>query len=217
MRYEIRVPGDLDTVWRRQLTGNTRNMIRKGEKLGIEAVFAHDRAVEEFAIINELTATYSGTPTHHARWYPHLFRLFAPEAEIVLGRHAGRFVGALCLLRDGRRVMLHAALTHPRYGHLPVQDQLIWRYIERTVKEADEPLVFDFGRTRPDSAKRFFKSRWGGTEHTLYYSYLLEPGMTPPRILPDNPRFGPAIALWRHLPRVVTRTIGPRLRVRIPT
>jgi hypothetical protein len=217
VRYELQVPEDLAAFWKSGLTGNTRNMIRKGERLGVEAVFDHEHTLEEFERINERCAAYFGTPTHHARWYPALARLFAAESEIVLGRYQGKTVGALYVLREGRTAMLHAALTDPAYRHLPVQDQLLWRYIERSMRDGREPPVIDFGRTRPDSAKRFFKRRWGTVERTIHYSYLLKPGMKPPQILPDNPKFGPAIVAWRHLPRPIQRAIGPRLRVRIPT
>ena len=89
-------------------------------------------------------------------------------------------------------------------------------YFEKTI-ESGKVTSFDFGRTRADSGKRFFKRKWGAVEKPLNYYYLMKPGHVMPRILPENPAFSPAIVLWRHLPRWVHRSVGPLVRVRIPT
>ena len=215
-RFELELPDDPEILWHRQLTGNTRNMVRKAEKLGVEAVFDADDAVGEFQRIYERASSHFGTPIHHLRWYETLREMFPGETRILLGRLEGRFVAGLFVLEDGDRILVHAALTDPTHRRIPVQDLLYWSLMRRVIEERGHATL-DFGRTRRDEAKRFFKRRWGGVEKPIFYSYLLKPGRRPPEILPENPKLAPAVRLWRLIPRPLQRWIGPHLRVRIPT
>lgn len=216
VRYELALPDTVEQMWKGTITGNARTSVRKADKSGVQVSFCEGSQLDIFQDLNEQHAAYHGTPVHKRSWYPTLVEKFGRQAEIIIGSVQGTPVGALMVLYHEDKAILHAAINDANYRHIPVMDKLLWAYFEKAI-ESGEVRSFDFGRTRADSGKRFFKRKWGAVEHPLNYYYLLKPGHVVPQILPENPSLAPAIALWRHLPRWVHRTVGPLVRVRIPT
>lgn len=215
-RFELVFPGSADALWQQVISGNARTSVRKAEKAGVVAVHGDPDATAIFQRIYEKNASYHGTPIHHVFWYSRLRELFDRESEIVLGRIGDRFVGALWILHYQGKSVLHAAVTDPAFRQVPVTDKLLWSTLQR-LATTGESMSFDFGRTRPVPGKLFFKRKWGGTEHPIYYSSLLAPGETMPALLPDNPKLARGIKAWRLLPMPVKRFVGPYLRARIPS
>jgi len=215
-RFEILFPVDVDVLWKNVITGNARTSVRKADKFHVEPVFDYPGAVDAFQEIYERNASYHGTPIHPVAWYKTLTSLFSQESEIVFARYEGTFIGALLILHYQGKSILHAAVVDPEYRRIPITDKLIWSAFERIVQRR-LTKSFDFGRTRPDPGKLFFKRKWGGVEHAIYYSYVMKPGEEIPQILPENPAYKPAIWMWRHLPMALKRSIGPLFRSRIPT
>jgi hypothetical protein len=216
VRFELTLPGTVEQMWKETITGNARTSVRKADKLGVHVSFREESQLDIFQELNEQHAAYHGTPIHKRSWYPTLVEKFGKQAEIITGSVQGAPVGALMVLYHEEKAILHAAINDVNYRHIPVMDKLLWAFFEKTIKSG-KVTSFDFGRTRADSGKRFFKRKWGAVEKPLNYYYLMKPGHVVPRILPENPAFAPAIALWRHLPRWVHRSVGPLVRVRIPT
>ena len=216
VRYELTLPATVEQMWKETITGNARTSVRKADKFGVEVSFCEGSQLDIFQELNEQHAAYHGTPIHKRSWYPTLIEKFGKQSEIVIGRFNGTPVGALLVLYHEEKAILHAAINDTNFRHIPVMDKLLWAYFEKTISSAGV-TSFDFGRTRADSGKRFFKRKWGAIEKPLNYSYLMKPGHVVPQILPENPALAPAIVVWRHLPRWVHRSVGPLVRVRIPT
>ena len=216
VRYELSLPDTVEHMWKGTVTGNARTSVRKADKFGVQVSFGEDSQLEIFQELNEQHAAYHGTPIHKRSWYPTLVEKFGHQAEIITGSVEGTPIGALLVLYHEEQAILHAAISDVNYRHIPVMDKLLWAFFEKAI-ESGKVKSFDFGRTRADSGKRFFKRKWGAVEKPLNYSYLLTPGHVVPQILPENPSLAPAIALWRRLPRWVHRSVGPFVRVRIPT
>jgi len=216
VRFELALPATVEQMWKHTITGNARTSVRKADKFDVHVSFCEGSQLDIFQELNEQHAAYHGTPIHKRSWYPALVEKFGKQAEIVIANVQGTPVGALLVLYHEEKAILHAAINDANYRNIPVMDKLLWAFFEKTI-ESGKVTNFDFGRTRADSGKRFFKRKWGAVEKPLHYSYLLKPGHVVPRILPENPAFAPAIVLWRHLPRWVHRSVGPLLRVRIPT
>ena len=214
--FEVFFPEGVDDLWKKVITGNARTSVRKADKFHLEAVFDYPQAVDVFQEIYERNASYHGTPIHPVKWYKMLTSLFSQESEVVFARYAGKFIGALLILHYQGKSVLHAAVIDPEYRKIPITDRLIWSAFEHIVQKK-LTKSFDFGRTRPDPGKLFFKRKWGGVERPIYYSYVIEPGRKIPQILPENPSYKPAIWMWRHLPMALKRSLGPFFRSRIPT
>ena len=216
VRYELDLPGSVEQMWKNTITGNARTSVRKADKSGVQVSFCEGSQLDTFQELNEQHAAYHGTPIHKRSWYPTLVEKFGQQAEIIIGRVQDKPIGALMVLYHEEKAILHAAINDANYRHIPVMDKLLWAFFEKTIA-AGKVTNFDFGRTRADSGKRFFKRKWGAIEKPLNYFYLLKPGHVVPQILPENPALAPAILLWRHLPRWIHRSVGPLVRVRIPT
>jgi hypothetical protein len=215
-RFELTLPGTVEQMWKDTISGNARTSVRKADKFGVHVSFCEGSQLDIFQELNERHAAHHGTPIHKRSWYPALVEKFGKQAEIIIGSIQEKPVGALLVLYHEEKAILHAAINDANYRHIPVMDKLLWAFFEKTIKSG-KVTSFDFGRTRADSGKRFFKRKWGAVEKPLNYYYLMKPGHVVPRILPENPAFAPAIVVWRHLPRWVHRSIGPLVRVRIPT
>ena len=215
-RFEIVFPETTEDLWKRVITGNARTSVRKAEKAGVEVVCDYADDVSVFQQIYEKNASQHGTPIHHLNWFYKLDELFSPESEIILGKIGDHFVGALLILHYRGRAILHAAVSDPDFRTIPITDRLLWGAFDR-IMAAGVSKSFDFGRTRPDPGKLFYKRKWGGKEKTLYYSYLTKPGAVIPQIVPENPKLRLGIKAWQLLPMVVKRRLGPLFRVRIPT
>ena len=215
-RFEIVFPETVEEFWKQTITGNARTSVRKAEKAGVEVIFDHAEAVSVFQKLYEKNASQHGTPIHHLNWYYRLVELFDRETQIVLGKLGDQFVGALLILHYQGRAILHAAVSDPDVRTVPVTDKMLWSFLKQVV-ENKTCQVFDFGRTRPEPGKLFFKKKWGGKEQALYYAYLTKPGEVIPQIVPENPKLRLGIKAWQLLPMAVKRAVGPYLRVRIPT
>jgi Acetyltransferase (GNAT) domain len=215
-RFEITFPEKPENLWGKFITGNARTSVRKADKFNLETVSDYPNAFGIFQKLYERNASYHGTPIHAVNWYERLMTLFESETEVVLARCKGSFIGALLILHYQGKSILHAAVTDPGYRKIPITDKLIWSTFEGIILKK-RTKSFDFGRTRPDPGKLFFKRKWGGLELPIYYSYLVKPGQKIPRITPENPAFKPAIWVWSRLPMPVKRSLGPFFRSRIPT
>lgn len=215
-RFEVVFPDSLEVLWKKVVSGNVRTSVRKADHLGVRVEFHHKDGLRVFQRLHERHARRHGTPEHHADWYPALMRLFGRDAEVVLASHKGRYIAAVMLLYGPDTAVLHAAVADPDHQKIPATEKLIWAVFEKLVGEK-KLTSFDFGRTRPDKGKLFFKRKWGGRETPIYYAYWMKPGESVPCILPENPAFDLPMRIWRRMPMPLTRWIGPHLRVRIPT
>lgn len=215
-RFEIYFPDSIDILWKKTISGNARTCVRKADKLGIKILFDHDEALSHFQSLYEINASYHGTPIHHVKWYPKLAEFFQDETEIILAEYEDKIIAAVLILHYQGKSILHTAVSNPVFRKIPATDRLLWSAFER-IMERKKSVCFDFGRTRQDKGKQFFKKKWGGVSYTIYYSYFIKPGYEIPNILPDNPKFGQAINIYRRIPMSLKRFIGPFLRIRIPT
>jgi hypothetical protein len=75
---------------------------------------------------------------------------------------------------------------------------------------------FDFGRSRRDTGAFEFKRNQGFEPAPLAYQYLLAPGAAPPALNPDNPKFGLARKVFRHLPMPAAMQLGAFVSARMP-
>jgi len=76
--------------------------------------------------------------------------------------------------------------------------------------------AFDFGRSTPGTGTYHFKQQWGAQPLPLHWYYWLSNGGALPEIHPQNPKFRPAIEVWKRLPVSITRILGPAIVRNIP-
>jgi hypothetical protein len=166
-RFEIIFPDNIEFMWQKVITGNARTSVRKADKQGVKIIFDYVNALNVFQSIYERHASFHGTPIHHLSWFKNMASRFCDDMEIVLAQFNGRFVGAQLYLYHRDTAILHSSVTDPAYNNIPVTDKMLWSSFERIMGKRHIKR-FDFGRTRPDPGKLFFKRKWGGKERPIY-------------------------------------------------
>lgn len=214
-RFEIIFPETIAELWRK-VSGNVRTSVRKADSLGVTVEVNPPKAIQIFQKIHERQSKWHGSPEHHGSWYGTMKNILGRDAEVWVARYRGRPIASLLILFGHQSAVLHGAASEPEYYKIPAMEKLIWAGFEKMIREK-KVRSFDFGRTRPDKGKLFFKRKWGGEEFPIYYAYWVKPGKKLPKILPENPRFDIPMRIWRMLPVPLTRLAGPFLRVKIPT
>ncbi len=88
-------------------------------------------------------------------------------------------------------------------------DFMYWELLRRACLK--KLKWFDFGRSKVGTGSFYFKKNWGFAPEPLEYSYLLRRLDRLPEINPSNPRYKYFIALWKRLPLLVSKAVGPRI------
>ena len=76
--------------------------------------------------------------------------------------------------------------------------------------------VFDFGRSSIDSGTFRFKRQWGAQPKQLYWHYWLNKNVQLPSLNPSNPKYALMINLWKKMPVILTKYIGPPIVKNLP-
>ena len=70
---------------------------------------------------------------------------------------------------------------------------------------------FDFGRSKRNSGSYKYKKHWGMEEEKLHYRIALVNSKSLPNLSPNNPKYKIFINMWKRLPLVLSRQIGPQI------
>jgi FemAB-related protein (PEP-CTERM system-associated) len=202
-----------DAAWT-GLDRKVRNQIRKAERSELTSESGGAELLPDFYAVFAHNMRDLGTPVYGSAFFDEIFRQCGDRARVFVVRHQGRAVSAGISLefRDTIEVPWAGSLAEHRPrcpNHL-----LYWSVIRHAVASGLRTL--DFGRSTPDEGTYHFKRQWGAVAQPLNWEYRLVGRSTLPDQSPHNPRFGPAIAMWKRLPLGVTRLIGPRIVRSIP-
>ena len=88
-------------------------------------------------------------------------------------------------------------------------DFMYWEVLRRAVEAGYRR--FDFGRSKIGTGAFNFKRHWCFEPEPLFYEHRLFGREAIPQRNPLNPKYAPAIALWKQLPLPVANRIGPIL------
>ena len=107
------------------------------------------------------------------------------------------------------RVMPYYAGSLHDFRHLAPNDFMYWELMRRSCERGCK--VFDFGRSKQGTGSFAFKEHWGFEPCQLAYQYRLNTATALPDLSPANPKYRKKIELWRKLPFVLTKLVGPPL------
>ncbi len=184
-----------------------RAMVRKGIKLGLEAVI-DDEVDRHFAVYAESVRNL-GTPVFAKSYFRNLKDAFGDACEILTVTRSGRPAASVMsfYFRDE---------VHPYYGGgthgaraLAANDFMYWQVMRRAVERGYR--VFDFGRSKRGTGAFAFKSHWGFAPARLNYEYRLFRAKSIPEVNPTNPKYRFFISAWKRLPLPVASAFGPLL------
>ena len=91
---------------------------------------------------------------------------------------------------------------------------LYWEVLKFAIKNKYQ--YFDFGRSSKNSNTFRFKQQWGAIPKQMYWHYWLPENVELPGLNPDNPKFALAISIWKRIPVIITKWLGPLIVKNLP-
>ena len=187
----------------------TRRIVRKS----LEQPFTVRVQTEDFSAFEHLYSSNLrrlGTPAFPPKYFAALLRNFKNSADIREILLEGKPVAAALSFYFRDQVLPYYGASDERYNREAPSTFMYYDLMRWGGQNGF--AMFDFGRSKVESASGHFKSHWGLVERTLPYEMLLLKGqLAAPNHSPTNPIYQWPIKIWRSLPLPVTRAIGPQV------
>ena len=209
----LALPPDETQAWER-LDRKVRNQVKKAQKSGLTTETGGRELLDSFYTVFANNMRDLGTPVYGRRFFDEVFDQFPSLTRMFLVRHQGAPVAAAIgyAYRDALAIPWASSTRASR--PLCANILLYWHAIQHAI--ADGRTMFDFGQSTPGDGGFQFKRQWGAESSPLYWEYRLVNGNHLPDQSPSNPKFKPAIAMWKRLPVSVATWLGPSIIRSIP-
>jgi FemAB-related protein (PEP-CTERM system-associated) len=206
---------DPDFVWKKVLQKNVKNRVRIAQKnnvtikVGSEIAFIHN-----FYNCYCINMKYLGTPVFPKKFFLNIHKQFSDQMIVLLALYNDKVIGGKIVLffKDTAYFISQASMR--QYSDYHPNNLLYWAAIEYACKNGYE--YCDMGRSNIDSGPYRFKKQWGTIIQPLFWQYYLNKTDAIPKLNPTNPKFSLAINIWKRLPLVVTKIVGPLIARHIP-
>lgn len=182
-----------------------RAEVRQGVQRGLAITF--DQDPDRFYDLYSESLRNLGTPVFSRRYLRILLETFPDGCEILLVHLGGKPLCGVLSFYFRNQVL-------PYYGGGGVVARqysanafMYWQLMNHAASRGCGQ--FDFGRSKVGTGSYEFKRLLGFTPEPLFYRYGLLGGGALPGKNPMNPKYQMLIRIWRHLPLVVSQTIGP--------
>lgn len=196
-----------------ELSPKVRNQVRKATKSELTVAWGGEERLGEFYEVFSRNMRDLGTPVYGRQLFREIIRQFPDRAEFCIVR-AGSVPAAAALLLHGWGITeVPSASSIREYNGTCANMLLYWKLLERSIERGQ--VVFDFGRSTPESNTYRFKKQWGATPFPAAWQHYVRRGSAS-EMRPDNPRYGRLIRAWQRLPVAVTRWVGPVIVRGIP-
>lgn len=211
--FWLPLPDSEQQLWK-QFSSKLRAQIRRAEREGPRIEFGGLHLLDEFYQVFARNMRDLGTPVYGKSFFKSLLEAYPEKAHLVIARIDGRAVGAAFLLGFKDRMEIPWASTLKKYNSTGVNMLMYWAILKHAI--ALQYQVFDFGRCTEDSGTYRFKKQWGATPVPLYWDYCLGSESSLPGLNPDNPKFRLLISIWKKMPVLLTKLIGPMVVRSLP-
>ncbi len=198
----------VDTVWKKKLTGKTRNQVRRGLKEGFSIYSGHDQ-MKDFYRVFHTHMRALGSPAHGQRFYESIIKHLGDQAHFIVVRDGSSLAAGALLFEINGTAMNYHTVALRQYNRRCPNYLIYWEMIKNSCERGN--TSFDMGRSEVDSPNIRFKENWGTQIVALSYNYYLRELTEIPYVDPRNPRYSLPIAVWKKLPLFLTRTLGPHL------
>ena len=190
------------------LPRDTRYMIRKGEKAGLELRFGLDQ-LSAFYELFCISMRRLGTPVFPRNWLQKLIQELPGQVDLALVYHRGRAVSGVFSLVYRDVLLPYYAGASPEANRVAANNFMYWALMKNAI---DRGLrYFDFGRSKKGTGAYEFKSAWKMQAVPLNYQVLLVKRKEVPNFSPVNPKFEMVTRLWQRMPLPLTTWLGPRV------
>jgi len=207
--YFIDLPKDVEELWGRfgpRHRKHTRQALKKGFQIRFGHLDLLDDTYEALArSMHEL-----GSPYHSKEYLQRMAALLGDRLEFAVLRDAkGTLAGAAVLVYQDRvATNLHANILHDFRSNY-AGEFLYWSMLEHYCQMGIQ--VCDMGRSLNGSGNEMYKTKWRPRRVPLAYWYYLPKGGHIPELNQKSAKFQLAIRVWKLLPSIVVRVLGPHL------
>lgn len=212
VHMRLQLPAESDILWK-ALSAKVRNQVRKGQKSSLTVVWGGQELLREFHAVFSENMRDLGTPCFGRRLFASMLTYFEDQAEICIVRTDSIAVAGAVLLHGPGVTEVPSASSLRRYNPTCANMLMYWHLLERAIERRQQ--VFDFGRSSRDGNTYRFKEQWGAKPAPAAWQYFVRVGGVSD-MRPDNPRYQRMIRIWRCLPVMLTRLLGPAIIRGIP-
>ncbi len=205
--FTTQLVADPEGNWKR-LPRDTRYMIRKAEKAGLQPRRGLDQ-LGDFYRLFAISMRRLGTPVFPRALFENVIEEFHDRVDLLLVYAAPQPVAGVLsfLFRD--TIMPYFAGAASESRALAANNFMYWELM----KSAAEAGIrcFDFGRSKKGTGSYTFKTSWNMDTQPLDYQVYLVRRRSVPNFSPANSKFQLAARAWKRLPLWLTTWIGPRV------
>jgi serine/alanine adding enzyme len=206
------LPKTSDCLWE-EIGTKVRAQIKKAQRQNTKVVTGREDLVDDFYRVFSQNMRDLGTPVYSKQLFINMLQN-CQEASIIVVYLNEKPVSTGFLLGWRNTVEIPWASTLREANQYDCNMLLYWEILKFAINQSYE--IFDFGRSNKEASTYRFKKQWGAKPKDLYWHYWIADGAALPEINPKNPKFQLIISLWKMLPVIVTRLIGPHIVKNIP-
>jgi FemAB-related protein (PEP-CTERM system-associated) len=148
-----------------------------------------------------------GTPVFSKTYFRNLQQTFQDECDILTVFKGTEAISSVMSFYFRDQVLPYYGGGTSGARQVAGNDFMYWELMRRACLK--DLKWFDFGRSKVGTGSFDFKKNWGFSPEPLEYSYLLRRLDRLPEINPNNPKYRIFISLWKRLPLLVSKAVGP--------
>jgi FemAB-related protein (PEP-CTERM system-associated) len=192
----------------KRLPRDTRYMIRKAEKAGLQTRHGWDQLGDFYSLFAQ-SMHRLGTPVFPRSLFENLASEFANQSDlfVVYARHKPVAGVVSFFFRDA--ILPYYAGAAPEAPQLAASNLMYWELMKDAAQRGIR--CFDFGRSKQGTGSYAFKTQWNMRVEPLAYQVHLVRRREVPNFSPLNPKFKLAARIWQRLPLSLTSWMGPRV------
>jgi len=207
------LPDNHEDLWQ-AFTPKLRAQIRRPQRENVQVLLGGKQHLQAFYSVFARNMRDLGTPVYAKSLFSNILDSFPDDSRIMVIMLAGRPVAAAFLIGHRDTLEIPWASTIRDVNHLSINMLLYWEVLKHAIDMKFRQ--FDFGRSSKGAGTHRFKQQWGAQPRQLYWHYWQRDGGELPTLNPDNPRYKLAITIWRRLPLVITKGLGPLIVRNLP-
>ncbi len=204
---------DNDATLDNQLGSKLRAQVKRAGSHNMNTVTGSSELLNDFYEVYSRNMRDLGTPAYGKSFFADILTTFSKESFITVVRKEGKPMAAGFLIGFNDKLEIPWASSVRKHNHLGANMLLYRTILTEAIARGFE--FFDFGRSTKDANTYRFKKQWGAQEYPLSWHYWTSNNELP-EINPDNPKYKLVIAVWKRIPVIITRIIGPLIARNLP-
>jgi len=209
----LSLPNSTEELWG-NFSSKLRAQVKRSERENIDVSFGGLEYIDDFYNVFSHNMRDLGTPVYSKSFFIRILETFPEQSKLIIIKHNKEAVSAAFLIGYNDTLEIPWASTIKKVNNLSINMLLYWNVLKFSVK--NKYSYFDFGRSSKNTGTYNFKKQWGAKPKQLYWHYTLAEKEEMPALNPSNPKYALIIKIWKKLPILVTRLIGPFIVKNLP-